>query len=195
MLIFRGGSSWLSLVIVAVVSFFCVSCSENPDVVRYRTEKAPVEETEAIEGAERSSPSTGEISWQAPATWGKGRASSMRLASFAIPLEDGESADVSLTRLSGMAGGLLANVNRWRGQIGLSPVAADQLDVEERESGKGRKYVYLELENENSGQAIYGAIYEADGFALFAKMTVGLAAARAKGAEFKEFCDSVSLGE
>lgn len=50
----------------------------------------------------------------------------MRRASFAVPLADGNEADLGVTVLGGSAGGLAANVNRWRTQLGLT-----ELDPEE----------------------------------------------------------------
>ena len=48
--------------------------------------------------------------------------SPMRVASFGIS-QDGKQADVSVIPLGGMAGTDPANVNRWRGQVGLGPLA------------------------------------------------------------------------
>jgi hypothetical protein len=45
----------------------------------------------------------------------------MVLAGFDVPDETGP-ARVTVTSLSGEAGGVLANINRWRGQAGLQPV-------------------------------------------------------------------------
>jgi hypothetical protein len=55
-----------------------------------------------------------------PDGWQEKPASQMRVASFGIS-ENGKSADVSVVPLGGMAGGDFANVNRWRGQVGLPP--------------------------------------------------------------------------
>ena len=117
------------------------------------------------------------------------------MASFAIPFDGGGSADVSLTKLGGEAGGLLANINRWRGQIALDPISETDLETatEARESLDGKSYVYLELENESQGQAIYAAIYEGSDYFVFTKMTASLEIAQASKKEFQTFCDSVAL--
>ena len=64
----------------------------------------------------------GKAAWTKPAAWTEKPASSMRIASFSSAEKDGESADISVIALGGPAGGMLANVNRWRGQIGLGDV-------------------------------------------------------------------------
>jgi hypothetical protein len=61
-----------------------------------------------------------------PAGWQEKPASQMRVASFGIS-EDAKEADVSVIPLGGMAGGDLANVNRWRGQVGLPSLADDEI--------------------------------------------------------------------
>ena len=66
-------------------------------------------------------------SWDIPANWAEGKGSSIRLASFVVNGEDGKKLDISVTSFPGDVGGLLANVNRWVGQIGLSPVDQSSL--------------------------------------------------------------------
>ena len=60
-----------------------------------------------------------------PDGWKEKPASQMRVASFEIS-ENGKTADVSVIPLGGMAGGAAANVTRWRGQVGLPPVAEEE---------------------------------------------------------------------
>lgn len=63
-----------------------------------------------------------ELTWTAPSHWTAKPASAMRRGSFSIKGDGGE-ADLSITAFPGSTGGLLANVNRWRGQLGLAPLA------------------------------------------------------------------------
>ena len=63
-----------------------------------------------------------ELTWTAPSRWTAKPASAMRRGSFSIKSDGGE-ADLSITAFPGSTGGLLANVNRWRGQLGLAPLA------------------------------------------------------------------------
>ena len=57
------------------------------------------------------------LRWQAPAGWSVKAASAMRKGSYAVG-----AAEVAITVFPGDVGGVLANVNRWRGQVGLDPV-------------------------------------------------------------------------
>ena len=68
------------------------------------------------------------LAWQAPAGWVQKKASAMRKGSYAVPGPGGD-ADLSITAFPGDVGGELANVNRWRSQIGMTPLAASELDA------------------------------------------------------------------
>jgi len=52
----------------------------------------------------------------------------MRVATFLAPIDDKE-LEVAITRFSGRVGGELANINRWRGQMGLEPIDASELET------------------------------------------------------------------
>ncbi len=71
--------------------------------------------------------SSGRPAWEIPSDWQETSASQMLLAKFAVTNQDGE-AEVTVSSFPGEVGGLLANVNRWRGQVGLTPLAQDDLD-------------------------------------------------------------------
>ncbi|MDB6122022.1 MAG: hypothetical protein JWQ71_1015 [Pedosphaera sp.] len=79
--------------------------------------QAPVEESHA--GA-------GKFNWTVPATWKTSTLGNMQIARFSMPEKDGK-ADVFVSVFDSETGGTLANVNRWRGQIGLSPVTEADL--------------------------------------------------------------------
>lgn len=60
--------------------------------------------------------------WSAPAAWKTKPASAMRKGSYAVG-DSGAEADLSITAFPGDVGGELANINRWRGQVSLPPLA------------------------------------------------------------------------
>lgn len=68
------------------------------------------------------------ITDEAPLHWKKQAPTAMRQASYLIEGEGGASADVSLVILRGAAGGKLGNVNRWRGQLGLTEIDGAALE-------------------------------------------------------------------
>ena len=63
-----------------------------------------------------------------PESWSLASPSSFEKARFTVS-EFGGSANVSMTVLQGDGGGLLENVNRWHGQLGLDPI--DEKDLKD----------------------------------------------------------------
>jgi hypothetical protein len=66
------------------------------------------------------------LHWQPAPEWSARPGSAMRKGSYAVGKGEG-AADLSVTAFPGDVGGLAANVNRWRGQLGLPPLEGDAL--------------------------------------------------------------------
>jgi hypothetical protein len=71
-------------------------------------------------------PEAGAPAWDVPPGWKVQPTSPMVLAKFAVE-GDGGKADVAISSFPGAVGGTLANVNRWRGQLGLPPANEEEL--------------------------------------------------------------------
>ena len=65
--------------------------------------------------------------WTVPPGWQSVPPSQFLLAEFSIPGADGAKAEVNVAEMGGEGGGLLANVNRWRGQLGLGAISDSDL--------------------------------------------------------------------
>jgi hypothetical protein len=66
--------------------------------------------------------------WKIPSGWKEQPPSQMLLAKFLIPGADGTKADVNISVSQGDGGGVLANISRWRGQLGLPQVEEAELE-------------------------------------------------------------------
>ncbi len=66
-------------------------------------------------------------SWQAPADWKEVPGGQFLVAKFLVSGAGEAQAAVNVSMSAGDGGGLLANLNRWRGQLGLAPVAEADL--------------------------------------------------------------------
>jgi hypothetical protein len=64
--------------------------------------------------------------WQAPPNWQAKAPGPMTLAAFNVSGSNG-SADVTISKFPGDAGGVVPNVNRWRNQLGLPPAAPGEI--------------------------------------------------------------------
>ena len=69
----------------------------------------------------------GQPTWQVPAAWQEVSGGQFLIAKFTITDESGTQAAVNVSASEGNGGGLLANVNRWRGQLGLVPTTEDEV--------------------------------------------------------------------
>lgn len=127
-----------------------------------------------------------QISDSPPANWKKQPASAMRQASYRVEGEGGASADISLIILRGAAGATLANVNRWREQLGQP--AIDEAALKQNSKPLATPIgnaVVVDIEGTQAGAdaakdgRIVGAIADKDGDAWFFKMR-GNAALTAK---------------
>jgi hypothetical protein len=113
--------------------------------------------------------STRDIEWKVPAGWQEQNPSDMRLGSFLIKGANGQAADMSVIPLAGDAGGDLANVNRWRGQIQLSPLTAADLSAQsETIAPGGRRMIYVNFVG--GKKRLLAAIYHRNGRTWFFKM-------------------------
>jgi hypothetical protein len=65
--------------------------------------------------------------WTVPKNWTAGAASSMRVATYNVSGEGKQSAEIAISAFPGDVGGPLANINRWRGQLGLGPIKQEDV--------------------------------------------------------------------
>lgn len=138
----------------------------------------------------------GELAWTLPPGWSEvPSTSSLRLATFRAGAED-DAAEVAITKFPGRVGGLLANVNRWRGQLGLAPVN----DLAEQEQTTvnvaGSSAMWLDLAREGDGPAdarMLVVLAARRDFTWFLKMTGSRAVLTRERSAFEAFVRSVEL--
>ncbi|OHE88954.1 MAG: hypothetical protein A3G75_13035 [Verrucomicrobia bacterium RIFCSPLOWO2_12_FULL_64_8] len=106
------------------------------------------------------------LTWTAPASWKTKTGSAMRRGSYAVPGPEGEG-DLSITAFPGDVGGDLANINRWRGQVGLPPVADVAGGAQTIEAGTLKM---LLVDAANNGNRILGTIVSRPGETWFFKL-------------------------
>ncbi|MBF0197728.1 MAG: hypothetical protein HQL32_08455 [Planctomycetes bacterium] len=132
------------------------------------------------------------FTWQAPSSWKVSEGSSMRMASYAVPAGE-EEGDFSLIQLGGHGGHLEANINRWRGQIGLAHESAENiksaLDAVKAPLGE---ILICKLVNPESSKAILGGLIFKDSYALFAKLTISSQNVDLVKKDFYDFCATLS---
>ncbi|MGV3532039.1 MAG: hypothetical protein ACO1QR_06685, partial [Chthoniobacteraceae bacterium] len=63
-----------------------------------------------------------QFKWDIPQGWEQLAPGAMQVAKFKVPEKDGAKAELAVSVFPSDTGGTLANVNRWRGQLGMTPV-------------------------------------------------------------------------
>jgi hypothetical protein len=139
-----------------------------------------------------------QLTWKTPEGWTEVPSGEMRVASFKIQGQNGKQADVSVIPLPGLPGSDEANVNRWRGQAGLSSVSPDELkkSAESVEAGGQPAQLYdIAGQNPGSGDAtrILGVIQHRTDAVWFFKMTGDADLAEQQKPAFVAFLKSVKF--
>lgn len=149
--------------------------------------------TESFEQPDR------DLNWTKPDSWTEKAATSFRLASYTAGGEGERAVDVSVTAFPDRAGGLLANINRWRGQIELPPVDDTGLQdlVTEIMIADHPGWVVDLTGPANDGEPsrIIGAIVSVAGKTWFFKMTGPADAVESELAAFREMAASARTRE
>ncbi|MBI1349253.1 hypothetical protein GC163_23535 [bacterium] len=147
-------------------------------------------------GAPATVPEAGNTGVKAepPEEWRTGRVGGMRKAAYEYS-EGNQSVEITIIDLAAEAGERLPNVNRWRGQVGLEPVTADELAASMKSLDMGPlKGDYVELIGDVKAerpQTIMGVIVEHADKAWFIKLQGDSALALSQKANFEAFAKSV----
>ena len=152
----------------------------------------------AAPGPAASASAQPQLTWQTPEGWTAAPPGEMRVASFKIPGHNGKQAEVSVIPLPGLPGSDEANVNRWRGQVGLSAVSPDELkkSMEIVEAGGQPAQLYdIAGKNPGNGEAtrILGVIQHRPDAVWFFKMTGDADLAEQQKPAFVAFLKSVKF--
>ena len=75
-----------------------------------------------IKEGQQAAAEPSQFSWTVPEAWKALPAGSMQVAKFAVPERGDARAEVSVSIFPTDTGGILANVNRWRRQLGLGEI-------------------------------------------------------------------------
>jgi len=114
------------------------------------------------------------LAWTAPSHWQERAPGSIRKGSYTVPGEGGAVGDLSITAFPGDTGGLHANVNRWRGQVGLAPISDAEVEksIEHFEAnGLHMEIVELVGASGNPPMRLLGAIVPHENETWFFKLT------------------------
>jgi len=186
---------------VIVAASLLGGCKDR-EIVTYRAPKDPAPVAPAAapgsgDSMANTAVPTGSnsLTWTAPSHWVAKAASAMRKGSFAVRGENGGAdADLSITAFPGDTGGLLANLNRWRGQVSLPPLAAAELEgALEHFDGAGLHFEVVDFVGTANGAPtrILGAVLSRPGETWFFKLMGPDALVAGQKEDFRNFLRSV----
>lgn len=132
------------------------------------------------------------LTWTLPKGWTTAPAGGMRYATLKPPSQG--SAEVSVVMLSGPAGGELANVNRWRAQLGLEPIEAAALaSAHKTVTAKAGMVKVFEFNN-TGNRMVVGLLAAADGNTWFLKLVGEDGPVTQAKPDFLKLLGTLSLG-
>ncbi|MEX2118407.1 MAG: hypothetical protein WD847_02255 [Pirellulales bacterium] len=135
----------------------------------------------------------GGLRYNTPEGWQAGQAGAMRKAAFVVAQGDRQ-VEITVIDLAASAGGLLDNVNRWRGQIGLGNTTEEELDQQVRKLPVGSdRGDYVELYGPE--QAILAVIARQGGKSWFIKLMGDKQLAEREKQRFEQFVQSLEFGD
>jgi len=140
----------------------------------------------AAASAEQGAP--GGFKWTVPPGWTAVPIGAMQVAKFSVPAQGAAKADVSVSVFPSESGGVLANVNRWRKQIGLGEIDEAALGSCTRPLDATPGSTLVDLKN--PPRALLGAIVPRDGQWFFYKLLGDGPAVDAAREDFGRFVKS-----
>ena len=157
----------------------------------------------AMATAEGGEPDASELAdlfdFEIAANWQQVPGNSMRLLNFVIG-EGEEMAQCYVTIMQGDGGGLAANVNRWLGQMGEEPIDDEAIANLPKTTLLGREATLVQAQGPFSGMGdstlvedakLLGAIFIAQGRAVFVKFVGPTPTVEAEADNFISFCSSL----
>lgn len=178
----------------------CNGCGPGDDKITvYRIPKE-TQPSATPDSAAGDSATTAEVHWTAPAGWEEQPATGFRKGSFLVRGSGGDTADVSVISFPATAGGLLANVNRWRDQLKLAPLA-NEAEVGPPIKVDGHDMFSVDLVSEQpispggSKSRMLGGIFPINGATWFFKMLGPDELVGSQRETFQGFLQSVRVTE
>ncbi|MEZ5977266.1 MAG: hypothetical protein R3F34_03510 [Planctomycetota bacterium] len=136
------------------------------------------------------------LRWTAPEGWVRGPARMMREVTY---LTANGTVECYVSVLGGDGGGIRANFDRWRGQMGAAPLTDDELASLERVPCLGSSAILIAIDGDfegmggetSSGARMLGAVAAFEGRTVFVKLVGPRALAAAEEPNFRRFVASL----
>lgn len=191
-----------NLLFLAPLSLGVLGSCEDNEIRTYRVATDPTSENSAPAVTDAASNGgdphdhaahPGSVGWRAPEDWTKEKPGQFLTAAYALP----GGGRVTVSKLAGDGGGLAANINRWREQVGLKPldgkdVAGQPLKI--ADSGEVMQLFNLTAEDSAAdAEGILAGILPLKTETWYFKFSGPVGVLRKAEGEFAEFLRSVRI--
>lgn len=143
------------------------------------------------------------LTWTAPAGWAEAAAGSDPSGMRLVDMRFGEKkeGECYISIMPGPAGGLNANLNRWRKQMGQADYTDEEIAKLPKKPLFKRDGVFAEFDGDykgvgmteaSKGYRLAGVIHSAEQATIFVKMIGPKALVEANSAAFDQFCQSIN---
>ena len=132
----------------------------------------------------------GELVWQTPAGWSQTAPRNMRVVTFRP--DANPRTECWISSFGGEVGGVMANVSRWRGQVGLGSLSVDQVAALPRIAVLGGQALIVDASpGGEGGQALLALLSYVNGKSTFVKMIGPKHEIEAEREHFMALCRSL----
>lgn len=140
--------------------------------------------------AQTPAPTAGKPAFTVPATWKEEAPGAMQVAKY-VPVGAEGKAEISVAVLPGDGGGELANINRWRRQLGLEPTTeTDLAKLATALKVEGAQGYLVDITNDASQRRMIAAAVTRGGQTWFYKLTGETASTEKEKAAFIQFVET-----
>jgi hypothetical protein len=173
-------------------------CNNDSAITVYRIPKETQPEATPVQDAMAAAGAVS-VQWTTPPGWETQPATGFRKGSFLVHGPDGQQADVSIISFPQSAGGLLANINRWRDQLKLAPVS-DLATAASPMSVGGHPMYFVDIVSDQPmlpgglKSHVLGGILETPGETWFFKMSGEDKLVSAQRETFRGFLSALQIG-
>jgi hypothetical protein len=188
----------LMLVICAGAFLVTVGCNDNSKITVYRVPKET--KPQMADQVSARGDAGAIVRWKAPSGWEEQPATGFRKGSFIVRDPDGRTADISVVSFPESAGGLLANVNRWRAQLKLAPVNEIDQSITPL-SVDGQQILFVDIVSDGPvvdgglKSRVLGGILATGGETWFFKMSGEDKLVAAQRDAFRQFLETLEIGK
>ncbi len=141
------------------------------------------------------------LTWTVPEGWTESSTPDpMGMRTLDLRFGPNKEGECYISFMPGSAGGVEANVNRWRGQMGQPAYTADEIAKLPQKPFFNREAAFIAFDGDfkgfgateaKTGQRLLGLIHSAEQATIFVKLTGPKALVEQNAAAFDAFCQSI----